>query len=175
MRDRYDRILVNGQVHDAVYFHLPEERDGYLSNWYLSAFDLDGITFSSSEQYIMYRKCQLFGDSVSAAAVLATDDPAKQQAIGRNAGGFNGRAWDGMKQLFAFRGVLAKFSQNPDLARQLLDTGDAYLVECARSDTIWACGFRPDEDGRLDMGKWRGQNLLGFLLMEVRRILQSNR
>ena len=73
------------------------------------------------------------------------------------------------------RGVLAKFSQNPDLARQLLSTGDAYLVECAHSDTIWACGFRPDEDGRLDMDKWRGQNLLGFLLMEVRRVLQSNR
>ena len=54
---------------------------------------LYGIHFSSTEQFIMYKKCQLFGDNDSAAAVLDTDDPAEQQSIGRNAKGFNGNLW----------------------------------------------------------------------------------
>ena len=67
----------------------------------------------------------------------------------------------------------AKFSQNEDLKKMLLDTGDAWLVECAHSDTVWACGIRLNEDERFDSGKWRGQNILGFALMEVRSILRK--
>lgn len=121
----------------------------------------------------MYRKCLIFGDRVSAAAILATNDPAQHQAIGRNAANFNDTIWDGMKQLFAFRGLMAKFSQNEELKKQLLDTGNAYLVECAHRDVIWACGIRLNEDERFDISKWRGQNILGFTLMEVREVLRN--
>ena len=164
---------INSQLSTAVFFHLPQDPDGYLSNWYPASFTLDGITFSSTEQYIMYRKCQIFGDSASAAAILATDDPARQQAIGKKASGFNATLWDGLKQVIAFRGLMAKFSQNEDLKKQLFATGDAYLVECAHSDVIWACGIRVNEKERFDISKWRGQNLLGFTLMEVRAALRN--
>ncbi len=163
-----------GPLYNAVFFHLPGEAYGYLSNWYPSVFVLDGITFSCSEQYIMYRKCKLFGDESAAAAVLATDDPAKQQEIGRGASGFVSKIWDGMKQTIAFRGLFAKFSQNESLKKQLLDTGDVFLVECAQSDKIWACGIRLQDNERFDMNKWKGQNLLGFTLMEVRKALQTS-
>ena len=43
-------------------FHSPNEENGYLSNWYLSPFTLDGVTFSSMEQYMMYCKAVCFGD-----------------------------------------------------------------------------------------------------------------
>ena len=36
-----------------ICFHNPEEENGYLSNWYLSEFTVDGIKFSSMEQYMM--------------------------------------------------------------------------------------------------------------------------
>lgn len=39
-----------------VCFHNPDEENGYLSNWYLSEFECDGIRFSSMEQYMMYQK-----------------------------------------------------------------------------------------------------------------------
>ena len=167
-----NQLLINGVMHDAVFFHLPEEPNGYLSNWYPAYFDLDGTTYSSTEQYIMYQKCILFDDRPSAVAVLETHDPAEQQAIGQNASGFNGTVWNGMKQLIAYKGLLAKFSQNEELKKQLLATGDAYLVECAYKDTIWACGIRLHETDRLDMSKWRGQNLLGFTLMKVRETIR---
>jgi len=76
---------------------------GYLSNWYPSPFDLDGVRYSSTEQYIMYQKCLLFGDTASAKAVLATDDAKAQRAIGRKAKGYIGDVWAGQRQLVAVR------------------------------------------------------------------------
>ena len=48
-------------------------------------------------------------------------------------------------------------------------------MECAHSDTIWACGIRLNEEERFDAAKWRGQNLLGFALMEVREMLRRGK
>ena len=47
---------------EVICFHSPNEENGYLSNWYLSTFALDGVTFSSMEQYMMYCKAVCFGD-----------------------------------------------------------------------------------------------------------------
>ena len=165
--------MISGKEVDAFFFHRPEEPHGYLSNWYASPFDLDGEHFSSVEQYIMYRKCTIFGDEESAKAVLATDDTAKQQAIGRKASGYIGSVWAGMRQMVVFRGLMAKFGQNEDLKQKLLETGDAWLVECAGSDKIWACGIRLSDDKRFDASNWTGDNILGFALMEVREKLKE--
>ncbi len=173
--DAYDSLMIAGQKKKAVFFHLPGEPDGYLSNWYLSPFDLDGIHFTSCEQYIMYHKCALFHDVSSAEQVLRTDDPAEQQKIGRKASGYNAAVWEGMRQALAVRGLMAKFTQNEMLKEQLLDTGDAYLVECAGSDHIWACGRRLDDPRRKDADSWDGKNILGFALMQVRQMLKEQK
>ena len=169
-----DKVKIGPNQYDAVYFHRPEEPNGYLSNWYSSPFDLDGEHYTSAEQYIMYQKCKLFGDEAAAAAVLATDDVATQQAIGRKAKGYIGAVWSGARQIIAFKGLMAKFSQNEELKKNLLDTDDAFLVECAGSDKIWACGIRLNDDRRFDAANWDGQNILGFALMEVRSRLKDH-
>ena len=168
-----DKLTISGLEVDAFFFHRPEEPHGYLSNWYTSPFDLDGMHFSSVEQYIMYRKCMIFGDETSAKAVLATEDTASQQAIGRKAAGYIGSVWAGLRQMVVLRGLMAKFSQNEDLKQKLLDTRDAYLVECAGSDKVWACGIRLNDDKRFDAANWTGDNILGFALMEVREMLKE--
>ena len=81
------------------------------------------------------------------------------------------KIWEGMRQVIALRGLMAKFEQNDDLKQKLLETGDAFLVECARIDKIWACGIRLDDDKRFYAKNWDGENILGFALMEVRRKL----
>lgn len=163
-----DTLVVNGRKVSAVYFHLKDEPDGYLSNWYRAEFDLEGIHFTSTEQYIMYKKCKLFGEEGAAKQVLATDEPKQQQAIGQAAKGYNRFLWEGSRQIIAVKGLMAKFSQNDDLRQKLLSTGDSWLVECAGSDHIWACGIRPNDDRRRDTSNWTGTNILGFALMAVR-------
>ncbi len=89
--------------------------------------------------------------------------------------GFHSTIWDGMKQLILYRGLQAKFTQNIELQQLLVETGNSYLVECAHSDCIWACGIRLSEPERCDINKWKGKNLLGFSLMEIRNSLNPSR
>ena len=134
---------------------------------------INDIRYTSAEQYIMHQKCLLFGDFASAKEVLSTDDVARQQDIGRKASGYNGNIWNGIRQTVAIRGLFAKFSQNEELKKRLLETGDAWLVECARSDKVWACGRKLSDDRRLNTDSWNGMNILGFALMEVREQLKG--
>lgn len=49
-----------------IFFHKPNEENGYLSNWYLSDFVVNNIHFSSMEQYMMYQKAIYFKDTNTA-------------------------------------------------------------------------------------------------------------
>lgn len=61
----------------VIGFHNPDEEYGFLSNWYLSDFQWDGIAFTSMEQYMMYRKAKCFHDEAAEAEILATNDVAR--------------------------------------------------------------------------------------------------
>lgn len=154
-----------------VCFHNPDEENGYLSNWYPSAFTVDGIAFSSMEQYMMYRKAICFQDEAVAAEILATDDVAEIKALGRKVSNYDENIWNGVRQIVVYEGLLAKFSQNENLKEKLKATGNAILAECAVKDRIWGIGLSMKDPNRLDKSKWNGQNLLGYALMMVRERL----
>ena len=58
-------------------------KNGYLSNWAVSSFQLDGWTFTSDEQYIMKSKAVLMGDEARATLIMSTNDPRAQRKLGR--------------------------------------------------------------------------------------------
>ncbi len=152
----------------VICFHNPNEENGYLSNWYPAAFTTDGVTFSTMEQYMMYRKAVCFGDVKVAEQILATEDVAEIKALGRLVSGYDESLWNGVRQIVVYEGLLAKFSQSLDLRKQLKETGSAVLAECAVKDRIWGIGLSMHDPDRLDQVKWQGQNLLGYTLMMVR-------
>ena len=47
---------------NIICFHNPDEENGFLSNWYLSDFSINGINFTSMEQYMMHQKAVCFQD-----------------------------------------------------------------------------------------------------------------
>ena len=155
-------------------FHNPDEAYGYLSNWYLSDFLVEGIEFSSMEQYMMYKKASLFKDKDIASQIMETSNVGKIKSYGRSVSNYNDTVWNGMRQLIIYKGLIEKFKQNDDLKQKLLDTGDAILAECAVQDKIWGIGISMTDPNKNDLTKWRGQNLLGFSLMLVREELQSS-
>ena len=65
----------------VVCFHNPNEENGYLSNWYLSDFTVNGIRYSSMEQYMMYQKALCFHDADIAAKILEISDVAQIKAL----------------------------------------------------------------------------------------------
>lgn len=157
-----------------ICFHNPDEENAYLSNWYPSDFTVNGINFSSMEQYMMYQKALRFGDTKIADRILATDDVAKIKKLGREVQGYDDSVWNGVRQIIVYEGLTAKFSQNEDLKAKLLETKDVILAECAVRDKIWGIGLSMTDEKRFDKDKWKGQNLLGYALMLVREHLSKN-
>ncbi|MDE7292989.1 MAG: NADAR family protein [Oscillospiraceae bacterium] len=151
-----------------ICFHNPDEINGYLSNWYLSDFVFEGVKFSSAEQYMMYQKARVFGDTDIAGEILKTDNVGKIKALGRSVENYDEGVWDGLRQVIVYRGLVQKFAQNEELKKRLLDTGENILAECAVQDKIWGIGLSMKDERRLDRSKWQGRNLLGFALMCVR-------
>lgn len=156
---------------NVICFHNPNEENGYLSNWYLSHFTVGDKTFSSMEQFMMYRKAICFGDEAVATNILSTDDVAEIKALGRQVANYDEHVWNGIRQILVYEGLLAKFSQNEDLKDKLKFTGEAILAECAVKDLIWSVGLSMKDPDRFDKTKWKGQNLLGYTLMVVRESL----
>lgn len=157
---------------NIVCFHKPNEENGYLSNWYLSGFTVNEITFSSMEQYMMYNKAIVFSDKEIAKQILETDDVSLIKDLGRKVKNYNDNYWNGVRQIIVYEGLYAKFSQNEELKKQLLSTGNAILAECAVRDLIWGIGLSMHDPDRFDRNKWRGQSLLGYATMRVREKLK---
>jgi len=158
-------------MRNVVCFHNPDEINGYLSNWYLSDFEKDGVRYSSMEQYMMHRKALVMGDVECAGRIMSTTDVAVIKQLGRDVRNYIDTIWNGMRQVIIYEGLLEKFRQNKELRGQLLATGEDILAECAAQDKIWGIGLSMQDERRLDMSQWRGQNLLGFALMLVREKL----
>lgn len=154
-----------------VFFHNPDEKNGVFSNWYLSDFTVDGVKYSSMEQYMMYQKAVIFNNGDAARKILAMSDVAAIKALGRAVKDYNDHVWSGVRQLVVYRGLVEKFRQNDDLHGALLSTGNQVLAECAVKDRIWGIGLSMRDERRFDMGKWQGQNLLGYSLMVARAAL----
>ena len=70
-------------------------------------------------------------------------------------------------------GNKAKFGQNPELKEFLLSTDDAILVEASPYDTIWGIGMDRETALNSKVEDWKGENLLGCALMEVRDWLKN--
>lgn len=152
----------------VICFHNPNEDNGYLSNWYPVRFTFDGVTFSSMEQFMMYRKAICFHDSNVAEQILDTDDVAHIKELGRLVSDYDDNYWNGVRQIVVYEGLFAKFSQNAELKKRLKGTGNTVLAECAVKDRIWGIGLSMKDPDRFDPTKWHGQNLLGYTLMMVR-------
>lgn len=158
---------------NLIGFHKIDEENGYLSNWYPSIFYIDGIKYTSVEQYIMYKKAVTFGDNNIAVQILETDDPNTVKHLGRAVKGYDDNVWAGMRQIILYESLFAKFQQNQKLKRKLIATGNSVLAECSKTDKIYGIGISLYDDQRYYPDKWQGMNLLGFTLMKIRQDINA--
>ena len=155
--------LIFGGIHSV---HHP------LSNWYPCKLVFKGHTFESSEQAYQWQKASYCKDDSAAEKLLFTTSPREAKDIGSIVTGLRGSDWEKKKNEVMHQILLAKFRDNGDLKKQLLDTGDIALAEAGR-DTHWAVGLTITRDDLFDSKKWKGQNWLGKLLSTVRQKLKN--
>jgi ribA/ribD-fused uncharacterized protein len=144
------------------------------SNFYPAAFEIDGKAFPTSEHYFMYVKAMTFDPNGEVTYErLAAASPKEAKAQGRQVRFYSESRWNAMCENVMYKACLAKFSQNPELKQQILETGDAIIVECSPRDRKWGIGMGKNNPDATNPDKWRGRNLLGKTLMRVRKTLQE--
>lgn len=138
------------------------------------------VTFGSSEQYFMYLKALHFGDNDVLKTIVKGGRTAYEyKKLGRKVKGYNDEEWDRVRYDAMLESLRLKFSNNPTLKGYLLGTGNALLVEASPFDKVWGVGLgKRDKNKRVTHEwrnplKWRGSNLLGFALMDVRDELKN--
>ncbi|MEW7278858.1 NADAR family protein [Aquimarina sp. 2201CG1-2-11] len=152
--------------------HTPN-KDGSIgkncfSQWWKSAFEVEGILYKTAEHWMMAEKARIFDDNEVFEQIIACNHLMEAKQFGRKVKNFDPVIWDQHKYEIVKQGNLHKFSQHQDLKEFLLNTKKRVLVEASPRDRIWGIGMSQDNEKAQNPNLWRGQNLLGFVLMEVR-------
>jgi len=148
-------------------------KSGIPSQWFPSPFILDDIHYVNCEQRMMYMKAKVFGDEDAMREVMETDDPKRHKEIGRSVKNFDPNVWNAKAYSIVVEANYAKFSQNPELKKFLLETGDRMFVECAPYDTIWGNGLNITDTLLTPIEEWKGRNMLGKAIMDVRKVIRT--
>ena len=141
----------------VIKFYKTNEPHGYMSNYWKSKFFLDNNWWATTEHYYQAMKTLDVNEQEQVRnAAKANDARLLGQKVTLRAD------FDQVKDQLMKTCLVAKFNQHPDLKKQLLDTGDAELIEDSKVDAYWGIGA----DGN-------GQNKLGKLLMDIRSELRN--
>lgn len=150
------------------------QRESPFSQWHPSPFVVDGITYNCAEQYMMYQKAKLFCDEEIATEILNAEKPSIQKQLGRAIQGFDTNEWHQHRERIVYEGNFHKFSQNENLRHALLETGESTIVEASPIDDIWGIGLSADNPDAAFPEKWKGLNLLGKILTNLREDLKKS-
>ena len=148
-------------------------KDSAFSNFYPCVFDLDNISFNCVEQYLSYKKAMSFDATDIAGEIMTTYDPSQQKQKAKRLAKYDEIAWRSQVPDLLSTALHAKFSQDADLAHQLLLTGDTTIGEANAHDVFYGIGMALHNPNALDPTKWRGMNIQGELLMKLRATLRQ--
>lgn len=138
-----------------------EGKYDFLSNFYPSPIFYDGITYPTNEHFFQAMKTL---DQEERKKIAAADTPGKAKRMGRSVE--LRPDWEKIKVEVMRLGLILKF-QNPDLKEKLLATGDEELIE-----GNWWCDQFWGSCNCSKHIRTPGRNVLGMLLMELRKEIQ---
>ncbi|MEP0266401.1 NADAR family protein [Dokdonia sp.] len=145
-----------------------------FSQWWTLDFEVGGTMYKTAEHWMMAEKARLFSDNEILEKIIKASHPNQVKKLGRKVSGFDPEIWDAHKYEIVKEGNYHKFSQHKNLKEFLINTGDRVLVEASPFDPVWGIGLDQNKPNVEDPNTWKGENLLGFALMEVRDRLLKN-
>ncbi len=143
----------------VINFYSTKDAYGCFSNFSAHPFRLNNKIWKTSEHYFQAQK---FAGTEHEEELRLVDSPMVVARMGRSRQRPLRKDWETVKDDVMREALRAKFTQNEELKRILLETGDAELVEHTANDSYWGDG-----------GNGSGRNMLGKLLMELRGELKK--
>lgn len=145
----------------VINFYSTADEFGEFSNFAPFPIRLKGKTWPTTEHYFQAQKFA-GTDDAHAEAIRKAGSPMIAARMGRDRKRKLRRDWESAKVSVMRDALVAKFEQHAQLRELLTSTGDAKLVEHTDRDDYWGDG-----------GDGSGRNMLGQLLMEIRRRLRD--
>lgn len=145
---------------NTIYFYSANKAFGIFSNFYIAPIYIDGVRYDTTEHY--FQAAKFPDDPAHQRAVATAHGPNKTAQLGRSRKHKLRDDWEEIKDAVMETAVRAKFTQHEDLRKQLLETGDAIIVEDSPTDAYWGVGAERD-----------GKNMLGIILMKIREELRA--
>lgn len=131
----------------------------FLSNFYTCPIKYEGLTYQNTEAAFQAAKC--IGENFNLRKEFTTLTGGQAKRKGRHV---PLRAdWEQIKDDIMYNIIYCKFTQNPELTKKLLDTGNIELVE----DNTWHDTYWGKCNGI-------GKNRLGEILMKIRDELSKS-
>ena len=152
-----------------IYFYSNQNIYYPFSNFYPTKFiDSDDVKYCCSEQYFMKKKQELFDPTniTLGNQIMGSKNPKQIKKYGRLVKNFDENIWKENRYQIMSQGIYYKFSQNEELKQLLVRTADAIIAEASPTDRIWGIGLSIED--AVDGKKWKGLNLLGKALMDIR-------
>lgn len=143
----------------VINFYSTKVAYGCFSNFSAYKIFLKGKNWKTAEHYFQAQK---FAGKPDEEELRLADSPMRVAKMGRDGKRPLRKDWEEVKDDIMRQALRAKFTQNKELKKILLETDDAILVEHTANDNYWGDG-----------GDGNGKNMLGKLLMEVREELKK--
>ena len=125
----------------------------FLSNFYECDVEYNGIHYGNAEVAFQAQKCEDKEEMKKFSTMTAKEAKKAGREVKLR------KDWEDMKFGIMDDIIRAKFTQNPDLAEKLLETGSSELIEGNTwGDTTWG----------VDTRSGMGDNALGEILMDLR-------
>jgi len=137
----------NNSEDNYLYFNSPlDVNNGYLSIDYKHTIIINNKKFNSIREYYEYKKNKIFDDRL-----------LNEKKLG-----------------ILIEANFLKFTQNLDLQEKLLNT-DKKFICYASLDTELGIGLNKETAIKTAIDEWKGWNLVGIAIMEVRLELLKNK
>jgi hypothetical protein len=138
----------------VINFYRTGDDYGSFSNFAPYPIEVGGKVWPTAEHYFQAQK---FAGTEHEERMRLERSPMVVARMGRDRDKPLRLDWEAVKDDIMRKAVIAKFTQHAEIRAQLLDTGDAKIVEHTANDSYWG-----------DSGDGSGRNMLGLILMEVR-------
>jgi ribA/ribD-fused uncharacterized protein len=158
---------------EILFFFSKEPENKEFSNFYETEFELDAVKYKSAEHAFEAVKAKTFGDEEIFQKILKAKSAQSAKSFGNKVKDFKEDTWK-EKQDEVMKSVLrAKFTQNLELRKKLLDTEEKVLANADSRDKYWGIGTSANTAMAKDPKKWKGENKLGVMLMELRTAIKA--
>jgi ribA/ribD-fused uncharacterized protein len=156
-----------------LFFFSKEPENKEFSSFFDTTFKIDDIEYKNAEQAFQAIRAKTFGDDDSFNKILKSKSAQSAKSFGNKIEKFDEEVWNAQRDTVMRSILRAKFSQNPAIRKQLLDSGNGMIANADPRENYWGIGTSAGTSIAKNPAKWKGKNMMGKLLMELRSELRA--